>query len=174
MNRESSTSFDSAQEHYWKEFQRLKYCACYTRRYRDHLAWWETRIAIVRAITSSSSIAGWVIWRQIAFVWALLIAATQVVDALQNVLPFQKRRESLSGWCNELDLIFVMSQRDWEATYAGRMTEERIVELTHQLRLDMQHLEMKFMPQGLPPVQKLVIVAELDMVLFFEARYSFK
>ncbi len=95
------------QDLYWQEFTQLKLDACYVRDYRDSIAKWETGVAIVRAITSSASIGAWVVWRDYAFVWASLIAASQVADALRDVFPFRKRRQALSGWSNALNRLLL-------------------------------------------------------------------
>jgi hypothetical protein len=58
------------QQLYFRELFQLKVRCEYTRRYRDTLSTWVTRFAILRAVASSGSIAGWVIWREYAFVWA--------------------------------------------------------------------------------------------------------
>jgi len=160
------------QDLYWQEFTQLKLDACYVRDYRDSIAKWETGVAIVRAVTSSASIGAWVVWRDYAFVWAGLIAASQVADALRDVFPFRKRRQALSGWSNALNRLFVDAQRDWDGISAGSLSNAKISGLTHQLRKAMQAYEQTYMPDGLPRKQQLFDAAQAEMETFFRTRYS--
>jgi hypothetical protein len=157
---------------YWQEFTQLKLDTCYVRDYRNSIARWETTIAAIRAVTSSTSIAAWVIWRKYAIVWAALIAATQVADALRDVFPFRKRRQALSGWSNALNRLFVDAQRDWDNISAGSVSNERIGILTHQLRLKMQRYEETYVPDGLVRKQELFDSAQQEMETLFKTRYS--
>lgn len=161
----------SEQLSYWREFVQLKIDAYYVRDYRNSLGLSERRVAAIRAIASSASIGAWAIWKQYALVWALLIAASQVADALKDVFPFRRKRQALSKWCNALNNLFVLAQRDWDDISRGNLTDEQIRKLTHQLRLKKQKLEARYIPDGLPEKEKLFQRAENQVVKFFQARY---
>jgi hypothetical protein len=132
------------QQIYWQEFVQLKADACYVRDYRNALGRWVTGVAAVRAIASAGGIAAWAIWKQYAYVWACIIAVSQVVDALKNVFPFYKRREALSRWSRTLSRLFVEAQRDWDAISGGEVTDARIRKMSHQLRSKKQQAEAKY------------------------------
>lgn len=172
MANDSVSGFSGEQFHYWAEFQHLVLSIFYTRNYRYHLAKWLARAAVLRAVTSSVSIGSWVIWRQYGIIWGALIATSQVAEAVQRVLPYEKRRVALSKWCISLTRLMVLAQRDWESIYAGRCTETQIADLTHKLRDRIQKAEEKHAPQGLPKNQTLHDQAEAEMAHFFETRYS--
>jgi hypothetical protein len=156
---------------YWQEFTQLKLDTCYVRDYRDSIARWETVAAAIRAVTSSSSIAAWVIWRKYAFIWAALIAASQVADALRDVFPFRKRRQALSGWSNALNRLFVDAQRDWDNISAGSISNTKIAACTHQLRQKIQRYEETYVPDGLVRKQTIFEAAQKEMETFFRTRY---
>ncbi len=160
------------QDAYWQEFTQLKLATCYVRDYRNSIGRSERGVAILRAITSSVSVAAWAVWRKYALVWAFFIALAQVADALKDVLPLHKRRQALSRWSNALNRLFVDAQRDWESISIGRVKDERISTLTHQLRLKMQRYEAKYAPDGLPNKEKLFLAAQAEMESFFRVRYS--
>lgn len=157
---------------YWQEFTQLKLATCYIRDYRNFIGRVERGFGILRAMTSSVSIAAWAVWKQHALVWAAFIAASQVADALKEVLPLHKKRQALSRWSNALNRLFVDAQRDWESISAGKIKDEKISSLTHQLRLKMQRYEAKYAPDGLPKKQRLFQAAEVEMAEFFRVRYS--
>jgi hypothetical protein len=101
----------------------LKVAACYMRRYRDQVGLWVTSVGVVRAIASSGSIAAWAIWRQYAFVWGLIIAASQVADALREVFPFVKTNKAASEFGIALERLFIDAQLEWESVFSGRYSD---------------------------------------------------
>ncbi len=87
---ENPTSVHRQQQLYWTQMIELKVAASYIRHYRDYLGKWVTGLGTLRAIASSGSIAAWALWKEYAFVWGTIIAASQVVDALKDVFPSRK------------------------------------------------------------------------------------
>jgi hypothetical protein len=134
---------------YWQEFVQLKVDTCYVRDYRNELGKWVTGVAAIRAIASTGGIAAWAVWRKYAYLWACVIAASQVADALKNVFPFYKRRGALSRWSRTLNRLFVEAQRDWDAISGGRCTNAQIRRLSHLLRVRKERAEGKYIPHGL-------------------------
>jgi hypothetical protein len=131
-----------------------------------------TGVAAVRAVASAGGIAAWAVWKQYAYVWACIIAASQVVDALKNVFPFYKRRGAPSRWSRTLNRLFVEAQRDWDAISGGRCTNAQIRRLSHQLRLKKERAEAKYIPHGLAMREDLFEKAQLEANRFFAARYG--
>lgn len=85
MNAEDSNSHRQ-QNLYWNQMIELKVAAGYIRHYRDDLGKKVTALATVKAIASSGGIAAWAIWKEYAFLWGTIIAASQLADALKDVL----------------------------------------------------------------------------------------
>jgi hypothetical protein len=160
------------QRMYWDEFVQLKADACYIREYRNALNGWVTSTATIRAVASSGGIAAWVIWQRYAFLWASIIALSQLADALKDVFPFQKRRTALSRWVRQLDRMFVVAQRDWDAIAHGRCRDEQISKLLHQLRSREQRLQAKYVPDGLARNDSAFQRAEAEAVRYFALRYG--
>jgi hypothetical protein len=82
---------------YWNQMVELKVALEYMRRYRDHAGKRVRALATLKAIASSGGIAAWAIWREHAFVWGAIIAASQLADALKEVFPFTKSTERLAN-----------------------------------------------------------------------------
>jgi hypothetical protein len=97
----------------------LKVAACYIRRYRDNLSNWVTAVGTLRAIASSGAIAAWALWRQYAFVWGAIIAASQVVDALRDVFPFTKKHKAAGEHTLTLNELVIDAQLEWENISSG-------------------------------------------------------
>jgi uncharacterized protein (DUF4415 family) len=174
----TGTSVDDAvtrarqRELYWKELVELKVGASYIRRYRERQAGWHTRIAAIRAIAASSTIAGWVIWKNYAIVWAGIIASSQVVDALQDVFPFSKRRKAASELTTALDGLFIDAQFEWEGVTAGSYTAEEIMTRRQKLMTLRLEAESKHFPDGLAIDGKLFAVAKGDAQRYLSDTYG--
>jgi hypothetical protein len=85
---EKAANSHRQQQLYWNQMIELKVAFGYIRRYRDARGRWVTGLGALKAIASSVGIAAWVIWKQYAFFWGAIIAASQLADALKDVLPF--------------------------------------------------------------------------------------
>ncbi len=111
---------------YWNEMVQLKahiFYMGYHCRSADRIDFWAN---CVTAIASSSSIAGWAIWQSYSFVWATVIAVSQVVTALKHLLPFATRKAATNHVCKDLEGLFVKTESDWYYVAEGMLTEEEI------------------------------------------------
>src|SRR5580658_3996807 len=147
----NATNSHRQQQLYWNQMIELKVGAIYIRLYRDALGTWVTGLGALKAIASSGSIAAWVVWKEYAFAWGAIIAASQLVDALKDVFPFTKAHKAASDHAVILGSIFIDAQLEWENIFSGRYTDEQIANRRHKL-MKLQHdAEQKSFPNGLAP-----------------------
>ena len=159
------------QQLYWNQMVELRVASAYTRRYRDDLGKWVTGLGTVKAIASSGSIAAWVIWKQYAFVWGTIIAASQVADALKDVFPFSKTHKAASEHTITLGSIFIDAQLEWEGIFSGQYTNEQIANRRHKL-MKLQHdAERRNFPNGLATKYSLFAEAQQEAKDYFAAAY---
>jgi hypothetical protein len=160
------------QQLYWNQMIELRVAAAYIRRYRDDLGKWVTRLGTVKAIASSGSIAAWAIWRDHAFVWGMIIALSQVADALKDVFPFAKAHKAASEHTTTLGAIFIDAQLEWEGIFSGRYTNEQITNRRHKL-MKLQHdAERHNFPNGLATRPALFAEAQQEAKDYFAATYD--
>jgi len=146
--------------------------AAYIRRYRDDLGVWVTRLGILKAIASNGGIAAWVVWREYAFLWAAIIAASQLADALKEVFPFTKTHKAASEHTVALNSIFIDAQFEWENIFSGKYPDEQISNRRHKL-MKLQHdAERKAFPAGLPVKEKLFAAAQSEAKEYFTTMYD--
>jgi len=157
---------------YWKKMSDLRIAADYVRRYRDDCGHWMTVFGTVRAIASSASIAGWAIWHQLAFFWAVIIAGSQVLDALRKVFPVAKRHKAAGELTVTLDRLFIDAQLEWEGIFAGKYTEEQIAKRLHTLRTLHHQAECHCFPDGLPDREDFFRLAQDEAAAFFSETYK--
>jgi len=152
----------------------LKVAASYIRHYRGYLGKWVTGLGIVRAIASSGGIAAWALWKEYAFVWGAIIAASQVADALKDVFPFSKKHKAANEHAITLDSIFIDAQLEWENIFSGRYTDDEIMNRLHKLRKLLHDAERKSFPDGLEDQQALFARAQQEAKDYFAATYDVK
>ncbi len=160
------------QQLYWATLIELKVALGYIRRYRDHLGKWTTGVGTVKAIASSLGIAGWAIWQKYAFVWGLIIATSQVVDALKDVFPFSKKLKAASAHTIALESLFIDAQLEWENIFSGRYTDEEIMKRRHRLMKLEHDAESASFPDGLAPREALFAEAQREAEEYFKLTYG--
>ena len=147
----------------------LKVAVEYMRRYRDHAGKRVRTLATLKAIASSCVIAAWAIWREHAFVWGAIIAASQLADALKEAFPFTKIHRAASEHTISLDSMFIDALLEWENIFSGKYSDEQISNRRHKL-MKLQHdAERKSFPTGLPVEEKLFAAAQLEAKDYFAA-----
>lgn len=102
------------QDRYWKELYQLRVHVNYLEIYMERSERLDKAINIFFAITSSSSICGWAIWNKFSFVWGMIIAISQLINAIKYFLPYRDRMKSLNKIVRDFDellVIFEMKKR---------------------------------------------------------------
>lgn len=153
----------SAQSRYWQEFVDLKRDALYIARYHRHVEALDWRLDLFTALTSSGSIAGWVVWRHFAIGWAVIIASSQVLTTVRPLLPYKARLKALSGLSSDLDGLAITAEADWFKVAGGLLTEQEIHDLTMALmRKKLAARSQRFGDASLPERVRLLSRAEAE------------
>lgn len=160
------------QERYWKYMVQLKAWIFYVDEYINVSYKWDRRINVFVAITSSSSIAAWAIWSRYSFLWALLIAMSQVIVAIKPHLPFSKRIETLSRVSTLLQTLFNKADYQWYKISNGDLSESEINDSLFDLRR--QYLETvgkELSIISLPEKEALKRTSDSKVTSFFQNGY---
>jgi hypothetical protein len=160
------------QQLFWNEVTRLKAAVIYIGLYRDSLEEWVTGLATLKALASSGGIAAWAIWKQYAFFWGAIIAASQLADAIKDVFPFAKRHKAASLHTAVLSELFIDAQLDWENIVLGKFTNDEIMKRVHRLRKMQLEAERENFPDGLKEKGPLLARAKLEAEAYFRFTYN--
>jgi hypothetical protein len=160
------------QKLYWDQMFELKRAASYIRFYRDSVGRWVTGLGALKAIASCAGIAAWVVWKEYAFVWGAIIAASQVADALKDVFPFAKKHKAACELAMTLASLFIDVQLEWENVFAGRYADDEIMKRLHQLRKMQLDAESRNFPDGLAARNDLLERAKQDAAQYLSATYG--
>jgi hypothetical protein len=145
----------------------LYYLELFLRRYQTMERW----ITCFLAITSSAGIGGWAIWQKYGFVWGLIIAASQVVNAVRLHLPYSMRRSLLRSVLPELNQLSLEMEADFYKVRSGSLTEEQIHELTIQYMGRRDAIVARLDESALPESPSYLAKAEADAESYFAGLY---
>jgi hypothetical protein len=160
------------QDLYFNELFQLKVACEYMRLYRNDLARRVTRFAAVRAIASSGAIATWAVVKSYPLVWGGIIAASQIADALRDVIPFTAHHKAASALSMTLDALVIEALYEWESVYAARFTIEEIIDRRRKLMQLRYDAEVKHFPTGLPERKRYLAMAEDEATPYFDAMFG--
>jgi hypothetical protein len=160
------------QQIYWEQLVELKVASVGIRLYQNYLGRRESVISSIRAVASSGGIAGWAIWHEYAFIWGVIIAMSQVIDALKDVFPFAQRLKSASDLRVILERLCIDAQFEWESIYASNLNTDQINEACRRLRVSQLDAESKSFPNGFPLHPRLLALAREETTAYFSARYN--
>jgi len=161
-----------SQEHYWKEFYRLKVHVIYVEQLLAETEIWDRCIKMFSAIASSASIGAWVVWKEYAFLWGTLIAASQVLNAIRQYLPYKDRLRCYAGLRSELEELLLGVEARWLEIANGECTEAAIRRSLADLRARRQKAFNKHLPNATVPENvKALAVAEERTSEYFQNFY---
>lgn len=146
------TDSNQYQRRYWTELFELRVHVNYLELYMEESELKDKSINIFLAVTSSSSICGWAIWNKYGFIWAVIIAASQLINAVKQFLPYRTRLKATSGIMRELEELSIFAEKKWFDVAEGKLTEEEINKLQFEIRSKktkaiQKHLGMNTLPE---------------------------
>lgn len=161
------------QNRYWSSMTEKKYNLFYIQLHFNKVVMVNRAIKIIMAIASCSSIAAWTIWQQYAYVWGVIIAVSQVIGAINEFLPYQKRIEELSNLESEWSVVFLSMEKKWYSVANGKLTDNEINDLLFEFENDWNIISDKYFKEdALPQVEKYQKIANEQMVEYIKQRYG--
>lgn len=145
------------QEKYWNYMVQIKASIYYLDIYAEKSYKSDRRINVYGAIASSSSIAAWAIWKDWSYVWAFIIAISQVITAIKDFLPFGRRLKLLRPFVEDMKLLYIKIEYDWYRVSEGELTETEINTLIFTYKNEVAHIESKYLKEE-------ILVENLDFM----------
>lgn len=127
------------QEQYWKELYQLKTHINFIELLLEKAECIDRIVKIILAISSSVSIGAWAIWNEYSYIWATIIAISQVISAINPFLPYSGRMKSYSSLIRELEELMVQSEFKWYSISEGKLSSEEI----NKARFDIRSIKQK-------------------------------
>lgn len=160
------------QGRYWQFMYELTSHIYYLQQYLLHYQTIERRIKYFLAIISSSAIATWAIWQKHSFVWAFLIAISQVVSAVKHLLPFAQREKNIRVILPELSLLSSKAELGFYKVVNGQITDEEIHAKTVEFKRKKSDIIAKLDENALPENDQFLNESEEKTKIYFQSYYG--
>jgi hypothetical protein len=167
-----SETRDGAQKAYWQQLVTCKVVSCYVRHYRDRQARWIDITGIFKAVITSGTIGAWAVWKDYAFVWGVLLAAAQVLDAIKEYIPQTKGRRLASEFLQAMESLIIDARFEWFSVSNDEYDAAEIMDRWRKLAKLMTELEAKYFPDGIPADGKRQKLAEKEAKAYFLKEYG--
>lgn len=150
------------QNQYWKELHQLKTHIAFIELQLESAEGKDRFLKIVLAIASSVSIGSWAIWSQYSYIWAGIIAFSQVIAAVNPYLPYKSRIKAYSSLLHELEELMIQAEYKWHSISEGQLTSSQINKARFEIRATKQKSLKKHIQTTIPTNTKLHAKAEVS------------
>lgn len=138
-------------ELYWRYMVQIKAWELYLKNYMERSYRWDKSIHIFTAIASSSSIAAWAVWQQLSYLWAGIIAVSQILNAVKAYLPFSDRLKLLPELKADISVLYNGMEAGWyQVSACGEEQEihDKVYEYRSRLvEINERHLKGVILPE---------------------------
>lgn len=160
------------QNQYWKELHQLKTHIGFIELQLEKAESVDRALKITLAVASSSSIGAWVIWNQLSWVWAGIIAFSQVISAISPYLPYKNRIKGYSSLLHELEELMIQAEFKWYSIAEGKLTASEINKARFNIRASKIKALKKHIQTTIPSDSKLHQKAEESAIQYLKNFYS--
>ena len=124
------------------------------------------------AVATSSSISGWIIWRDYSFVWAAIIASSQVINAIMPKLPYKDRIKALTSFLVEYEILLLDVEKVWLDINDKNLNDSEINKSFSQIRKRRSESQRKYLISKSPDKdERLRGKAKIETDLYFKLYY---
>jgi len=163
----------SARDRFWAEFYSIKFEEHYYELYLRRAEFIQNGIEMFLAVTTSSSISGWIIWREYSFIWAAIIAASQVINAIMPKLPYKDRIKALTSFLVEYEILLLDVEKVWLDIQDKSLGDSEINKSFSQVRKRRSESQRKYLISRSPDKdERLRSKAKTETDLYFHLYYS--
>lgn len=158
---------------FWTLYVDLVQSRYYYEHYQHHAVRVDRAIQIFTSITSASSIASWFVWNQLNWLWAFLIALSQLVNVIYRFLPYPKQIESVNYILPDIKKLMNSVDYYWGLIETNCPSENEINKKIFDYKNQYQCLEQKYINDSVfPPKGSVTKKADTDRVKYFYERYG--
>ncbi len=161
----------STQNSYWIEMDQAIFGKYYILQELRKAEKYHQVLKMFMAFTSSSSIAAWTIWKDLSQLWGAIIALSQVLNAVEKYLPWQKRVSSLTSMYHEYQTLIITLEENWFKVSNGSLTEEEILKLRLKFQQKRSNIEKKCLKETLKKDKKFVDEATKEKDAYLKNHY---
>lgn len=159
-------------DRYFSMYQSIEFKSCYYGTHKAKANQNQLIFTIVMAVLSFVSISVWSISKSLPALWAVLIAAAQLAQALSPLLPWSKQLVALKFLLPQLTQLVLDIDREWLSLDQHEYSDEKIIDLVSEFENRYANIEAQFVGDTyFSEADSIISVAELDAKKYFYNRY---
>ena len=159
-------------ERYWAFYVSLKHKSCYYKHFQILFKRINWAITGLLSTTTMSCIAAWDLWKDFRVIWAVLICASQIIQAFFPKMPYNDALISTRFMISSLDKLLLQIDHDWLSIDVYHLSDEKIMELLKTRQSQYSDLVNQFFSGDyLPIIKYCENKAEQDCKTFFSVTY---
>lgn len=156
---------------YWAMYTALKDKDFYYRNYRISSHRINTWMTIFCAVMSVTSIERWLFWKQLPYLWAFLLAVSQIIQIIQPYMSFSKQVVALDYLLPELEKLMIDIEYHWNLI--EEISDQQVAKLIHKYEIQYMQLDNKFIGSTHMPLRKRCQkAARKEAIAFFYQKYQ--
>ena len=160
-------------ERYWALFTSYKCKEFYYEHYNASSAFMDGLLKYILAVASAGSIATWAVWNRVPWVWALIIAVSQLLHILLPYLPYARQRTALKFLLPEFRATLIDIDNSWNGIMNGAYDNTTIARLYYEYEVRLNDMKTKYIGDTPFPIRKRCQgKAEIDYATYFSQRYN--
>jgi hypothetical protein len=132
-------------------YYRFVYNKFYYELYGSSATLWNFWICIIACVFSFTGISTWYIWKQLPWLWAIIIGISQVINAIRGYLPFSKRIPIIKYYTYELECLINKVDTAWRKidSNAYNFSEIEINELIEAYEKQFTEIDQRYIENSL-------------------------
>lgn len=163
----------SPQDRFWKSLYELVFHGYLLQAHCQDAANTDRKFKVIVAITSSTSLGIWAVFKSYPMVWAAIIVCTQIVSATAKYLPYSARLKA-SGTCvHDFREIQNWAEMRWCEIIDGDLTDSQINKARAEIQAKTARaLKLHFPLDGLPSNQHFNDLATENALLYMTTHFG--
>ena len=156
----------------WHQMIAARYKAIYLSHFNSFMHRFERLLGMITAVAASGMVGSWVLWRDIPWVWAAIIAIAQLTKALKPRLPFLSDQKLLL----EMYVFYQQHHHDWECFWeemaANKFEEDALRDHYFDLKASVLEEDARTAHLHIPEWRFVVRKAERDFQLYLQTNHQ--
>ena len=158
----------------WNNLVTSKFDYFYIVRLVERAQVWNKIVVGFLTVTSLTSVSLWVIWEKYPYVWAIIIAASQIISALKPVLGYDKRVKSLVEMSTKLNSIEIEFEQLFADYNTSKLDYDKASEIFFHLHKQSGKITQPNESIVIRRIPRLRTKAQTSLNSYLERNYSIK
>jgi hypothetical protein len=140
----------------WKGMANVKFRSIYTAKVSRRINYIGNGYSIFFSLASASSVATWAIWKEYPYLWATIVAISQVLHIAKPYLPFSKGARDFI----EMSLLYEEIYLEYEKLWYDNIKENR-----NEAAIEKRLNELKQKEHGVDKRYKHIVCPEFKSLI---------